>query len=83
VPGGPAPDLLLIEPGESFGGLEGFLDTPALTGHPHEGGVGSSLAEADLAIFYPSTWSAIRRTKDNQERYLVQADPSVGEVNTI
>jgi HK97 family phage major capsid protein len=45
--------------------------------------VGSSLAEADLAIFHPSTWSAIRRTKDNQERYLVQADPSVGEVNTI
>jgi HK97 family phage major capsid protein len=45
--------------------------------------VGSSLAEADLAIFHPSTWSAIRRTKDAQERYLVSADPSVGEVNAI
>src|SRR3954451_10637827 len=33
MPRGPAPDLVLVEAGESFGGLEGFLDTPALTGH--------------------------------------------------
>lgn len=37
VPGFPAPDLVLIEPDQSFGGLEGFLDTPALAGHLHEG----------------------------------------------
>ena len=30
MPGGPAPDLVLIQPGQSFGGLEGFLDPPAL-----------------------------------------------------
>ena len=33
VPGAPAPDLVLIESGQAFGGLEGFLDAPALTGH--------------------------------------------------
>ena len=32
VPGGPAPDLVLVEPGQAFGGLEGFLDAPALPG---------------------------------------------------
>ena len=37
VPGGPAPDLVLIEPGQSFGGLEGFLDAPALSGHARPG----------------------------------------------
>ena len=37
VPGGPAPDLVLIKPGQSFGGLEGFLDAPALTGDGDEG----------------------------------------------
>ena len=37
VPGGPAPDLVLIQSGEPFGGLEGFLDTPALTGHGDQG----------------------------------------------
>jgi hypothetical protein len=26
MPGAPAPDLVLIEPDQSFGGLEGFLD---------------------------------------------------------
>src|SRR5690242_21162444 len=52
-------------------------DRPHRGKHRRTQGVGSSLAEADLAIFHPSTWSAIRRTKDNQETYLVQADPSV------
>jgi hypothetical protein len=28
---------VLVEPGESFGGLERFLDAPALTGHGDEG----------------------------------------------
>ncbi len=37
VPGGPAPDLVLIEPGEAFGGLEGFLDAPALPCDRDEG----------------------------------------------
>ena len=30
VPGGPAADLVLIQPGEILGGLEGFFDAPAL-----------------------------------------------------
>ena len=29
-------DLVLVEPGEGFGGLEGFLDTPALAGHGYQ-----------------------------------------------
>jgi HK97 family phage major capsid protein len=45
--------------------------------------VGPSLAVADLAIFHPSTWSAIRRTKDTQDRYLTQPDPTVGEASSI
>ena len=36
VPGGPAADLVLVESGEAFGGLEGFLDAPALSGHGHQ-----------------------------------------------
>ena len=37
MPGGPAPDLVLIQPDEAFGGLERFLDAPALAGHGHQG----------------------------------------------
>ena len=40
VPGGPAADLVLVEPGEALGGLEGFLDAPALSGHAHQCAVG-------------------------------------------
>ncbi len=36
VPGAPAPNLVLIEPDESFGGLEGLFDAPALTGHGYQ-----------------------------------------------
>jgi hypothetical protein len=28
---------MLVEPGQRLGGLERFLDPPALPGHPHEG----------------------------------------------
>ena len=31
-PGGPAADLVLIEPGQAFAGLEGFLDGPPAAG---------------------------------------------------
>jgi HK97 family phage major capsid protein len=44
--------------------------------------VGSALATADLLVLHPSTWSAIRRTKDSQDRYLTQPDPTVGEANS-
>ena len=36
MPGAPAPNLVLIESDQAFGGLEGFFDTPALTGHGHQ-----------------------------------------------
>ncbi|MCG7595757.1 phage major capsid protein [Mycobacterium sp. PSTR-4-N] len=44
--------------------------------------VGAAKATADLLILHPATWSAIRRTKDGQQRYLTQPDPTVGETNT-
>lgn len=37
VPGGPATDLMLIQPGELLGGLEGFLDALPLPGHGDQG----------------------------------------------
>ena len=37
MPGSPAPDLVLIESGQAFGGLEGFLDAPALAGDGDQG----------------------------------------------
>jgi hypothetical protein len=36
VPGGPAPHLVLVKPDQAFGGLERFLDAPALTGNRDE-----------------------------------------------
>jgi len=43
---------------------------------------GPALAEPDLALCNPSTWSAIRRTTDLYGRYYAAADPSTDEVNT-
>src|SRR6185312_15867007 len=37
VPGGPAADLVLIQPGEILGRLEGFFDAPALPRHADQG----------------------------------------------
>ena len=45
--------------------------------------VGPALATANLAVVHPTTWSAIRRSKDLQDRYLTQADPTAGEANTV
>jgi HK97 family phage major capsid protein len=45
--------------------------------------VGPALAVANLAVFHPSTWSAIRRTKDAQDRYLTQPDPTIGEAASV
>lgn len=41
-----------------------------------------ALAEPDLLLTTPGTWSAIRRVTDNYGRYYVSADPSGDEVNT-
>jgi HK97 family phage major capsid protein len=44
---------------------------------------GTALAEPDLFITSPSSWSALRRIKDDLHRYILAADPSQDEVNTI
>ena len=44
---------------------------------------GAALAVADLLVLHPDTWSAVRRTKDGFERYLTQADPTVGEAASV
>src|SRR6266516_4608905 len=43
VPGGPAADLVLIEAGESFAGLEVLLDSPPDPGDLDQGGQGNLL----------------------------------------
>ncbi len=45
--------------------------------------VGSSFAEANIAVMNPLTWSKLRRTKDGQGRYLVDADPTKAEGNSL
>lgn len=39
---------------------------------------GASLAEANLFVVHPNTWSALRRVKDSQGRYIVNPDPTAG-----
>jgi hypothetical protein len=38
VPGAPAADLMLVQADQAFGGLEAFLDGPAASGDPDQGG---------------------------------------------
>jgi HK97 family phage major capsid protein len=45
--------------------------------------VGSSLAEANLLVLHPATWSALRRSKDTQGRYLVNPDPTAADGQRI
>lgn len=45
--------------------------------------VGQALAEPDILVLNPVTWSSIRRTKDQQDRYLATDDPAVGEVSSL
>jgi HK97 family phage major capsid protein len=44
---------------------------------------GPVLAEPDLLVLNPLTWSAMRRTKDGYGRYLVAPDPTQGEANSL
>lgn len=43
---------------------------------------GPALAVADLLVLHPATWSAVRRSKDAYERYLVAPDPTADEANS-
>jgi HK97 family phage major capsid protein len=45
--------------------------------------VGAALAEPNLAVLHPTTWSAVRRSKDSQNRYLVAPGPTADEANSV
>ena len=42
---------------------------------------GPALADPDLCLMHPSTWSAVRRTTNTLGDYYVASDPSSGEVD--
>lgn len=44
---------------------------------------GSSYAVPDLFVLNPTNWSALRRSKDGQGRYLLSADPTAAEASTL
>jgi HK97 family phage major capsid protein len=44
---------------------------------------GAALAEPDLFVLNPLTWSALRRIKDTQGRFLASPDPTEGAANTL
>jgi HK97 family phage major capsid protein len=44
---------------------------------------GPALAEPDLFITSPSSWSALRRTKDDLHRYILSPDPTREEANQL
>lgn len=45
--------------------------------------VGAALAEPDLFVVHPTTWSAMRRVKDAYGRFLVAPDPTADEANRL
>ena len=45
--------------------------------------VGPSLCAPTFAVMHPTTFSKIRRAKDTQGRYLLNADPSADEANSL
>ena len=44
---------------------------------------GPALATPDLLVLHPTTWSSIRRSKDGYGRYLVQADPTQQQADSV
>lgn len=44
---------------------------------------GPALADANLAIFHPNTWSAIRKSKDQYGRYLTTPDPTSDTAKSV
>jgi HK97 family phage major capsid protein len=89
---------LIAGPGTA-GHLHGFLGTSGILTHAVANGTtntlddveqsiatlrsGPALAEADLLVLHPNTWSAMRRTKDSYGRYLVTPDPTSDEANSL
>jgi HK97 family phage major capsid protein len=89
-------NLEILNGDSTTGHLFGLLHTTGILTHATGSGTpldaleiaiamlrtGAALATADLLILHPSAWSAIRRTKDLQDRYLAAPDPTVGEANS-
>jgi len=44
---------------------------------------GPAYIEPDALVIHPTTWSSIRRSKDSQGRYLIGADPTSAEANSL
>lgn len=44
---------------------------------------GPAYVDPDVLVFHPTTWSTIRRSKDTAGRYLLGADPTAAEANTL
>lgn len=44
---------------------------------------GPSYVDPDVLVFHPTTWSTIRRTKDTTGQYILGADPTKAEANTL
>ncbi|BBZ44736.1 phage major capsid protein [Mycobacterium parmense] len=44
---------------------------------------GAVLAEPDIFVVHPTTWSAIRRSKDRYGRYQVAPDPTANEAKSV
>lgn len=44
---------------------------------------GPAFCDADTIVLHPTTWSSMRRSKDTQGRYLLNADPSASEANSL
>ena len=44
---------------------------------------GPALAEPDLFVTSPSSWSALRRIKDDLHRYILSPDPTQGEAMSL
>jgi HK97 family phage major capsid protein len=44
---------------------------------------GPALAEPDLPLLHPDTWTAIRTQKDDMGRFYVSPDPSVDQVEQV
>lgn len=75
------PDILSYAKGTIGGDTETSLDAIEI-------GIaglrtGTSLAEPDLLVLNPLTWSGIRREKDTLGRYLVSPDPTVDEPDRV
>src|SRR5215204_4503091 len=84
VPRGPAADLVLIQAAQPLGGLEGFLDPPALPGDPDQGGQrpgGTCWANAVAVVGGPQRgWSTSAQLTASTEgiRWVSSQERSLG-----